>query len=337
MATALDLAQIGGEALRERPTGPSAWMGVIWSFCRRKPLGAFGGAIVVGMLLAAVFVDAGVVTLGASNEPLLAPDGYDHQSFGTENEGVSWSHPMGTDRAGRDIFSRVLYGARISAVIGFSCVLISALIALLVGTVSGFFTGWFDTIVQRLVDIVLAIPAIILLLFTLTVFASRPDGRLGFLFLSVDLGLDAYEVMFWIIVILGFLLGVYSIRVIRGAAISIAQNQYVDAARTIGASNARIIFRHIVPNVIPVLIVLSTVQVGTAILIEATISFLGYGIPPPFPSWGVMLSREASSTFRQHPLQAVWPGAAIALTVYGYNIFGDALRDVLDPRLRGGR
>ena len=322
MATTLDLAQLGEDLLPQRPEGLAALPHAVWHFCRRKPLGALGGIIVVGMLLAAILVDASIITAARSNAPLLAPDQYDQQVFGAENEGSSWAHPMGTDRSGRDIFSRVLYGARISAIIGFSCVIISALISLLVGTVSGFYSGWFDTIVQRMVDIVLAIPAIILLIFALTVFASRAS---------------AYETMFWIILIVGSLLGVNSIRVIRGAAISSAQNQYVDAARTIGASNMRIILRHLVPNVIPVVIVLATVQVGAAILIEATISFLGYGIPPPFPSWGVMLSRDASNVFRQYPLQAVWPGAAIALSVYGYNIFGDALRDILDPRLRGGR
>jgi peptide/nickel transport system permease protein len=322
MATTLDLAQLGGDVLPERPEGIGTWPRAVWSFCRRKPLGAIGGFIVIAMLFFAVFVDFSILSLTATNEPLLAPDHYDHQTFGNENSDPSWSHPMGTDRSGRDIFSRLLYGARISAVIGFSCVLIAAFIALFVGTISGFFSGWFDTIVQRIVDIVLAIPAIILLLFALTVFASRAGP---------------YKTMFWIILIVGFLLGVNSIRVVRGATISTAQNQYVDAARTIGASNARIILRHIVPNVIPVVIVLATVQVGSAILIEATISFLGFGIPPPFPSWGVMLSRDASNVFRQYPLQAVWPGAAIALSVYGYNIFGDALRDVLDPRLRGSR
>jgi peptide/nickel transport system permease protein len=319
MQTTLDISQLGVEPLPDRPTGLASWPRAIWAFCKRKPLGAFGGAIIVVMLFCALFVDA---ALFGSNEPLLAPYHYDQQSFGTENQGPSWDHWMGTDRAGRDIFSRILYGARISVIIGFSCVLISALISLVVGTVSGYFSGWADTIAQRIVDIFLALPALILLLYALTVFASRAT---------------AYESMFWIIVIVGFLLGINSIRVVRGATISTANNQYVDAARSIGAASTRIIGRHIVPNVIPVVIVIATVQVGSAILIEATISFLGYGIPPPFPSWGVMLGRDASATFRQEPLQAVWPGLAIALVVWAFNIFGDALRDVLDPRLRGGR
>jgi peptide/nickel transport system permease protein len=154
---------------------------------------------------------------------------------------------------------------------------------------------------------------------------------------SVNLGEPAYEIMFWIILIVGVLLGVGTIRVVRGAAISVGANQYIDAARALGASNTRIVVRHVMPNVLPVVIVLASIGIGTAILAEATISFLGYGIPPPFPSWGVMLSSDASNVFREYPLQAVWPGAAIALVVYGFNMFGDALRDVLDPRLRGGR
>jgi len=143
--------------------------------------------------------------------------------------------------------------------------------------------------------------------------------------------------MLWIILILGFLVAAAAVRVVRSAAIATANNQYVDAARTIGASDARIILRHLLPNVLPVAIVLATVNVGGIILVEAAISFLGYGIPSPFPSWGGMLNISGSSQFRAEPLQALWPGLAIALTVYGFNMFGDALRDVLDPRLRGGR
>jgi len=337
MATALDITQLGMDELRDRPTGLAAWPGNIVSFCRRKPLGAFGGLIIVAMLFVAIFVDARVITLGFSNEPLLAPQHYDQQVFGDENLGPSWEHPMGTDRAGRDILSRIMYGARISVIIGFAAVLISSLISLLAGSVSGFFGGWLDTIFQRVIDIFLAIPAIVLLIFTITVFASRPDGNVNFFLFDLSLGEPAYEIMFWIILIVGVLLGVGAIRVVRGAAISVSANQYVDAARALGATNSRIVARHVVPNVLPVVIVLASVGIGTAILAEATISFLGYGIPPPFPSWGVMLSRDASNVFRQEPLQAIWPGAAIALAVYGFNMFGDALRDVLDPRLRGGR
>jgi peptide/nickel transport system permease protein len=183
-------------------------------------------------------------------------------------------------------------------------------------------TGWPDTIIQRLIDIVLAIPAIILLIYGVTVFASTAG---------------AYTRMTWIIVIIGIILAAGTTRVVRGATIATASNPYVDAARALGASHLRIIFLHIVPNVFPVVIVFATVSLGTAILAEAAISFLGLGIPPPFPSWGVMLNISGSSQFRAVPEQAIWPGLAIAFAVYGFNMFGDALRDVLDPRLRGSR
>ncbi len=305
--------------LEQRETGVTQWPRYVWRFCRHKPLGAFGGLIVVGMLFIAIFVDGAIV---GSSRPLLAPSGYNDQVFGAENLGLSWGHPMGTDRSGVDIFSRVLYGIRISALIGLGGVAIASLISLTLGTVSGYFGGWIDTIVQRLVDIVLAIPPIILLIYSISVFA----GRSG-----------AYSRMAWITVIVGFIIAMGSARVIRGAAISVSNNQYIDAARTLGATNGRIVLRHIVPNVIPIVIVLATVNVGAVILAEAAISFLGYGIPPPFPSLGGMLNISGSSQFRAFPEQAIWPGVAIALLVYGFNMFGDALRDVLDPRLRGGK
>ncbi len=320
MATTVDTPVLSQPAaIADRPSGIATLPHAIWRFCRRKPLGAFGGVIVVIMLLVAIFVDG---ALFGSSSPWLAPDNYNHQHIRNVDQGPSLGHPMGTDELGRDIFSRILYGARISAVIGFSSVAIVVLISLTLGTLSGYFSGWIDTIVQRVIDIILSVPALILLIFAISVFAGRsgPYGR-----------------MFWIIVIVGFVLSAASVRVIRGAAIATANNQYVDAARVIGATNFRIVFRHIVPNVVPVAIVLATVNLGPAILAEAAISFLGYGIPNPFPSWGAMLNISGSSQFRAHPMQAIWPGLAIAFAVYGFNILGDAMRDVLDPRMRGGR
>jgi peptide/nickel transport system permease protein len=239
---------------------------------------------------------------------------------------------MGTDKFGRDIFSRILYGARTAMIVGFSTVFISASIALLVGTVSGYFGGWTDTIVQRFIDMALAIPAIITVVFVLNAYGSDvPSWWLS--------GGDSEN--YWraavITVTIGLLLAVGSVRVVRGAALSVAAGQYVDAARTIGAGHSRIVFRHIMPNVVPVVIVLATVQLGAALLASAAVNFLGLGILEPFPDWGVMLSISGSAQFRAEPLQAIWPGLAIALAVYGFNMLGDALRDVLDPRLRGGR
>jgi len=319
MATAIQTRTID-EALREPPrSGPVGWALNAWNFCRRKPLGGLGALIVVLMLFAAVFVDG---SLFGIDEPLLAPQHYDDQTFGEENLDPSSDHILGTDQFGRDIFSRILYGARISVIIGLGVVLIAGVLSLMIGTISGYFSGWADTIIQRIVDVFLAIPPLILLIYGLSVFAGTSNQNTR---------------MFWIITIVGVVVTASSIRVIRGSAIATANNPYVDAARTLGASNARIVFRHIVPNVIPVVIVLSSVQLGTAILAEAAISFLGLGIPEPFPSWGTMLSINGSSQFRAYPMQAVWPGLAVAIAVWGFNMFGDALRDVLDPRLRGSR
>ncbi len=321
MATTLDITQLGAIELRPRKALPRRWLNNVWSFAKRKPLGAIGGALVLVLLLCAAFVDARLV---GSDTPILARTHYDDQHITRAeiNQGPSWDHWMGTDELGRDIFSRILYGARISAVIGLATVLIAGVVSLTIGTASGYFSGWFDTIAQRLVDIILAIPPLILLIFGISVFASMSGP---------------YARMFWFVVILSVIISAASARVVRGAAIATSNNQYVDAARTIGASDLRIIFRHIVPNVMPVMIVFMTVNLGTVILAEAAVSFLGYGIPPPFPSWGGMLNLAGSLQFRAYPEQALWPGIAIAFAVYGINMFGDALRDVLDPRLRGGR
>jgi len=317
MATAIDLPL---EALRpEKPSGPLTWPAAIWKFVRRKPLGGIGLIIIVLMVIAALFVD---LRLFGSDAPLLAISHYNDQEFGAENQGMSWSHPFGTDQLGRDIYSRILYGARISLVIGLLTVGFVGMLSLLIGTVSGYFGAWTDTVIQRIVDVFLAIPAIVLLLFGLSVFAPTAGP---------------YESMFWIITFLTIIITAASVRVVRSAAIATNANQYVDAARALGATHTRIIARHIVPNTIPVVIVLSTLQLGAVILAEASISFLGYGIRDPFPSWGAMLSLNATSQFRAFPEQAIWPGLAIALAVYGFNMFGDALRDVLDPRLRGSR
>jgi peptide/nickel transport system permease protein len=306
-------------ALVEKPRGIGTWPRTIWSFCRRKPLGAFGGAIVLVMLFCAIFADTAII---GGDEPLLAPSHYNDQNLRELNQSPSSSHWLGTDELGRDILSRIIYGSRIAMIISFAAVTLAVLVSLAFGTASGYLSGWFDSITQRLVDIVLAIPAIVLLTFGLSVFA----GTAG-----------PYTKMTWIILIIGLIIAAASVRVIRGAAIATASNQYVDAARTLGGTNSRIVFRHIVPNVIPTAIVLATVNIGTVILAEGAISFLGLGIPPPFPSWGVMLNLAGSGQFRAYPLQALWPGLAIFLAVYGFNMFGDALRDVLDPRLRGGR
>jgi peptide/nickel transport system permease protein len=250
----------------------------------------------------------------------IAPYWYDDQSWGEAMQGPSLRHLFGTDDLGRDMLSRVIYGARVSVVIGFSAVAISVVLATFIGIVSGYYGGWFDTLFQRLVDIWMSFPALVLLIVIVSTFSR---------------GGDFWHRVMAIIIVMGIIMAAGSSRVIRGAAIAIKHNQYVEAARCIGASDVRILAQHVLPNVFAVVIILATVQLGAAILAESSISFLGWGVPPPFPSWGQMLSNKGILFMRAHPWIALWPGLAIALAVYGFNMLGDALRDVLDPRLRG--
>ena len=305
----VDQASIARE-LEFRPTRKPLGRALagLWWFARRKPLGAFGGITVVVMIVVAV------------SAQWIAPYWYDDQSWGEAMQGPSLKHWFGTDDLGRDMLSRVIYGARVSVVIGFSAVAISVVLATFIGIVSGYYGGWFDTLFQRLVDIWMSFPALVLLIVIVSTFSR---------------GGDFWHRMMAIIIVMGIIMAAGSSRVIRGAAIAVKHNQYVEAARCIGASDVRILAQHVFPNVFAVVIILATVQLGAAILAESSISFLGWGVPPPFPSWGQMLSNKGILFMRAHPWIALWPGLAIALAVYGFNMLGDGLRDVLDPRLRG--
>ena len=205
-----------------------------------------------------------------------------------------------------------MYGSRVSITIGFLAVAISQTIGVAVGMTSGYFGGKFDMIVQRIVDIWQALPGLIMLIFLVSVFGSSQTLLIG---------------------AIGFLSAPRASRLIRGSAISVAQNEYVQAAHALGASHIRILWKHILPNILHIVLISVSVSIGGAILVESTLSFLGLGLPPPFPTWGRMLSdaREYFST----PLLAVVPGLALTFTVFAFNILGDALRDVLDPRMRG--
>jgi len=309
------------EALERQPRWLARGSRSVWWFTRKKPLGAFGAFIVLVLLFLATFADARVF---GSSEPLLAPHRYTEQFLAHRNEGPSADFPFGTDQTGHDMLSQVIYGARVSVIIGFGAVAIAAVLAGSVGIVTGYYGGWLDALAQRTVDILISFPAIVLLVTLVSVFAAP----------GTDRGTELWRAAA-LIVGLGVIIASGASRVIRGATISVSQNQYVEAARALGANDLRILTRYILPNVFGVLVILSTVQLGTAILAEAAISFLGYGIPPPFPAWGSMLSTQGVPFMRENPWLAVWPGVAIGLVVYGFNIFGDALRDVLDPRLRG--
>jgi peptide/nickel transport system permease protein len=276
----------------------------LWRLIKEKPLGAFGGVIVLGLLLCALLA------------PWIATHPYDQTNVRNRLKPPSSQFYFGTDNLGRDIFSRIVYGARVSVTVGFGAVSIGITLATIIGVGSGYFGGKTDILVQRLVDAQVAIPGLLLLL---NIMAVTGPGLLN------------------IILALGIVSAAGSSRIIRSAAMTAKENQFVEAARAIGASHRRIILRYILPNIMAPIIIITTVSLGFTILIESTLSFLGFGVPPPYPSWGEMLSGSGRSYMHKAPWMATWPGIAISLAVFGFNMLGDALRDLLDPRLRGGR
>ena len=285
--------------LRSNPSPPAA----LFRFVRRYPLGALGGAILLAMILTAIFA------------PLLAP--HDPQATSVERQ---YARPgsaliLGGDQLGRDVLSRLIYGTRISLYVGLLSVGIGVTAGTLIGILSAYAGGAVDLVVQRLVDALMGFPPIIL--------------ALG---LMAALGASMNNVVIALVVIL--LPG--ATRVVRAQTLSIKELDYVLAARAINASPLRIVLRHILPNVAATYIVLSTITLGFAIVVEASLSFLGVGIPPDVPTWGGMLTLGASRYVNIAPWLAIFPGIAITLVVFAVNLLGDSLRDVLDPRLRGG-
>ena len=311
------------DALRPRAErGPLLGPAVaVWRFMRRKPLGGIGLVLVAILFICAVFA------------PLIATHSFERQNIRARYQTPSAEHFLGTDDLGRDIFSRIVYGARVSVLIGFGVVLVAGLLAGTVGIASGFYGGWLDLVVQRFVDILISFPALILLI-TFTALFPKPESAMHLGPITLD---PSGQRGLYIVIALGVLFSFDASRVVRGSVIAIKNNQYIEGARAIGATDSRILLRYIVPNIFPTLLILSTVQLGAAILAESSLSFLGFGIPPPVPAWGGMLSGIARAHITREPLLSVWPGLAIALAVFGFNMLGDALRDVLDPRLRGGR
>jgi len=275
---------------------------VVIRLFKEKPLGAVGAIIVLLLLCAGIFAH------------WLAPYGYNEVWVGSKLAPPSTRFWLGTDNLGRDVLSRIIYGARISMYVGLGVSGIGVVLNALIGLLSGFFGGRTDLIIQRFVDAWMCFPGLFIIL---TVMALVGPG------------------VPQMIVVLGVLYGITGSRTIRGAVISVKQNVYVEAVRSIGCPRWRILLKHILPNIMAPLIIIFTVSIGGAILTESSVSFLGYGIPPPIPSWGGMLS-QGRLDMDKAPWLAFWPGLALAIVVYGINMFGDALRDLLDPRLRGG-
>jgi peptide/nickel transport system permease protein len=283
----------------------------VWWFMRHKPLGAAGAVIVIALIVTAIFASQ------------IAPYAYDAGKGADRFQGASLHHLLGTDNQGRDMFSRIVYGARISIAVGFGAVIIGTGLATILGVLSGYFGGMFDLILQRVIDAWIAFPAIVLLACLVTVLSTRNTQPVT----SVAI----------VALALGLVVTGGSSRVVRSAVISIRDMPYMEAARCVGAGHWTLISRYIVPNIVAPVLILATVQLGAAILAESTLSFLGFGVKPPMPAWGSMLAGNGRTYFLTAPSLAIWPGLAISLAVFGFNMLGDALRDVLDPRLRGSR
>ncbi len=273
-----------------------------FSFCRRQPLGAIGMMLVLVMAFAGLSAD------------WIAPYSPTANDFSMMSEAPSWAHPLGTDQFGRDILARIIFGARTALIVGFSCAVIGGFAGLVIGVGSAYFGGRFDLVLQGVLDVVMAFPLIIMALAVVAIFGTGVHN---------------------VIVAITIPLVPRCARVVRSSALAIRELPYIDAARACGFGHMRIILRHMVPNVVAPFLILLTAFVGQAILAEASLSYLGLGVQEPTPAWGLMLQGGAEEYASTAPWIAIFPGLAIALTVFGISLFGDALRDALDPKLRG--
>lgn len=270
---------------------------------RRQPLG------VVGIVIVAVMAAAAVLA------PVVAPYHPD-AAVGTNFEGPSRDFLFGTDYLGRDLFSRVIYGARVAMLVSVTAVTVGLVGGGLTGIVSGYFGGKVDIVIQRVVDIMIALPPLVLAI----VLAAALGPSIANTFIAV-----------------GIALAPRLSRIVRSSTLSVAGSPYIEASKALGCGNVRVLMRHVLPNVFPIMLVLATSFLGAAVLIEASLSFLGMGVQPPNASWGEMLSGSSQQYLLAHPWLSIPPGIAIVVTVLGFNLLGDSLQETLDPRLRGGR
>ena len=270
--------------------------------CRRKPLGAAGGVVALALFLVAIFADA------------LAPYSVNATSLLHTLQTPGAAHWFGTDELGRDVLSRVIYGARVSMYVGLAATAISVVLGALIGVVSGYFGRGVDLVLQRLVDAWMAFPGLVMVIVILAL-----------------LGPGLWTVIF----ALGVSYAFPQSRVIRGATLVVREQPYIEASLGVGASHRRVLIRHVVPNIMASIIIIASNSMGFVILVEAAVSFLGYGVPPPQPSWGGMLSATGRQYMVRAPWLSIFPGIALSLAVFGFNVLGDALRDLLDPRLAG--
>lgn len=318
------------EATEQRPLYYRMLSG-LGKFAKSKPLGFVCGIIVIIFFIIGDAVPATLnkiaVTAGADEEPIpyvadqmesqlgvIYP--YAKQDLRARLQGSSSDHLLGTDAIGRDILSRLLYGARTAVVVAFGAVFIQQSIGASIGIAAGYYGGWTDKALYRVVDVFQALPGLVVLITILGIFGSG---------------------LWQLVFVIGALFGPTNSRVIRGQALYVMASPFIEAARVVGAGDVRIMMRYVLPNVFALIVLGATLSLGFVVLLEATLSFLGYGLPPPFPSWGQMLSLEGRQYMRTQPGLAIYPGLAIGILVFSFNLFGDALRDALDPRLRGSR
>lgn len=291
-------------AASDAPAPRTARRGFLARLWQGKRLGAIGGLLLLFFIACALLAD------------VIAPYGFNDISPIDRLKPPDAEHWFGTDNVGRDVLSRCLYGARLSVIIGLAAATLATLISALIGIVSGYFGGKVDLVVQRFVDAWMIFPDLVVLIVVVSVLGPGMPQIIG---------------------ILGVGLGISGSRIVRSAVVSVREHLYVHAAQSIGASSLRILWKHVLPNVLPPIIVLFTTRVGTAILAESGLAFLGLGVPPPAPTWGSMLSGSGRTYMFEGPWLVLAPGLCLTAVVYATNVFGDALRDLLDPRMRGGR
>jgi peptide/nickel transport system permease protein len=299
MATNLELAHAGASAtLAPKLTIAEE----VSKFVRTKPLGAAGALIILGMLVLALFAE------------LLAPYDPYHSDYGAQFARPSAEHWFGTDEFGRDVLSRIMYGARIALFVGFVASFTGCTIGALLGVISAYWGGRVDLLLERFMDMLLAFPQLILALAIASILGPAVQN---------------------VVIAISIPIIPRAARVVRSTALSVKENVYVEAVNALGAGHSRVVLRHIVPNVVAPYIIMLTATLGSAILAEAALSYLGLGAAEPTPSWGLMLSGSALSYAEKAPWIPIFPGIAISLGVFGFNLFGDSLRDALDPKLRG--
>lgn len=301
MSTTIEVAGAGRARARER--SGAVRFKALRRFIRKQPMGAISAVILALLVFLAAF------------GPALAP--YDPVALGPNIlRGPSLEHFAGTDQFGRDIFSRVLVGARTSLIIGVSATFLTTFFAVILGVVGAYFGGWVDNVIQRCVDVAQAFPLLILLLLIVAVLGNSATN---------------------IVMALTFAGMWRTSRVIRSQVLTIMANPYVEAAKSLGADNTRIMVKHLLPNVFPLIIIVTSIGIGGIIMAEASLAFLGLGVPPPAASWGRMMSSEGRDFMLIAPWIVITPTIALSLVIWAFNMFGDALRDTLDPRLRGTR